>query len=335
MSPTSGTRLASFALTLAGLVAPTAAWGQASRVTIAPDTTEIHVGDPLALRLSVEHPADLAVRWPDSLSLGPFEALVLEVGETTAEGDAARTPAVLRVTAFELGELELPSFDVELTDGAARSVTVSTDPVVIGVTTVGLDESGDIREVKGPRMIARNWLLAWPWLLLALVIAGLAVWWFRRRRAGSRDESSAPPAPARPPHEIALEALDRLAASPLLERGEIKRYHIAVSRILRAYIEGRYRIWALEMVTPDVVSGLGRAGVDPETRTDVQRFLEACDVVKFAKARPDAETCRRRLADARDLVERTKFAPPPETETEAGATVEAEAAAQAAEAAVS
>lgn len=287
--------------------------GAAARVAIEADTTEIHVGDPLALRLSVEHPPDLSVRWPDSLALGPFEALALEVGDpvATAAGDAVRTPAVLHVTAFELGELELPSFDLEVTDGAERRVTVSTDPVVIGVTTVGLDEGGDIRDVKGPRALARNWLLLWPWALLALALAGLGVWWFRRRRGEAGGDRAETQAPERPPHEIALEALDRLAASRLLERGEIKRYHMEASRIIRAYVEGRYQVWALEMITPEVVSGLGRAGVDPETRTEAQRFLEACDLVKFAKRRPDAAACRRTLAQARDLVERTKFVPPP------------------------
>ncbi|WP_420633437.1 hypothetical protein [Candidatus Palauibacter sp.] len=287
--------------------------GQAPRATIEADTTEIHVGDPLTLRLSVEHPADLSVRWPDSLGLGAFEALTLEVGTPEASGGGLRTPALLRVTAFELGELEVPSLDLELTDGADRTVTVSTDPVVIGVTTVGLDEGGEIRDVKGPRTIARNWLLLWPWVLLALALASLGFWWFRRRRASDAGGSE-PPEPARPPHEIALEALGRLERSPLLQRGEIKEYHIEVSQIIRTYIEGRYRIWAMEMITPDVIAGLGRAGVDPETRTAFQRFLEACDLVKFAKWRPDAAACRDILKDARELVERTKFVPPPPVE---------------------
>ena len=300
--------------------------GQSPRVMIEPDTTEIHVGDPLALRLSVEHAADLAVRWPDSLSLGPFEALALEVSPSQASPDGARTTAVLHVTAFELGELELPSLTLELTDGGDETATVSTDPVVIGVTTVGLDEGGDIRDVKGPRAIARDWLLLWPWFLLAAALAGVGYWWGRRRDRSPDRLDSRPRAPARPPHEIALEALNRLEASPLLERGEIKPYHVEVSRVIRSYVEGRYRIWALEMVTPDVISSLRHAGVDAGIRTAFERFLEACDLVKFAKRRPDAAACRSILIDARTLVERTKFVPPPPAaESDATATKSAEA----------
>ncbi len=307
--------------------------GQSPRVSIEPDTTEIHVGDPLALRLSVEHPADLAVRWPDSLSLGPFEALALEVGPSEASPDGTRSTAVLHVTAFELGELEIPSLTLELTDGGAETATVATDPVVIGVTTVGLDEGGDIRDVKGPRAIARNWLLLWPWFLLAAALAGAAYWWGRRRDRGSGRIRSRPPVPARPAHEIALEALDRLEASALLERGEVKPYHVEVSRIIRLYVEGRYRIWALEMITPDVISSLGHAGVDPGIRTAFERFLDACDLVKFAKLRPDDAACRNLLADARALVERTKFVPPPPVATaDDGADATADDGAEASEA---
>ena len=304
-------RFAGLLLALGALGVGVGVEAQAPLLTIEPDTTEIHVGDPLTLTISVEHASDLSVRWPDSLSLAPFEALALETGSATPSGDGLITSARLHVTAFELGELEIPSFDIELTDGVDVTMIVSTDPVVIGVTTVGLDEGGDIRDVKGPRAIARDWLLLWPWLLLALTLAGLAYWWGRRRSRRRDGADATTPAPLRPPHELALKALDRLEASPLLARGEVKAYHIEVSRIMRSYLEGRYRIRALEMITPDVISSLGYAGVHPDTRTSFRRFLDACDLVKFAKVQPGDAACRAVLADARTLVERTKSVPPP------------------------
>jgi len=283
--------------------------GQESpRATLVTDTTEIHVGDLLTARLSVRHAADAAVRWPDSLDLGPFEVSSFRPNPPVVEGDEAQTTAVLTITAFELGELEIPSIELTLVDGAGGESTVATNPVVVGVTSVGLDEGGDIRDVKGPRSIARNWLLLWPWAAALAILAILVAWVVRRRRARVAP-SSRPVEPPKPAHEVAYEALSRLESSSLLERGEIKRYHIAVSQIIRTYIEGRFRVRALELITPEIVAGLVAAGIQPELRAEVQGFLEACDLVKFARHRPGAEECRSLLALARRLVDVTRPAP--------------------------
>ena len=47
-------------------------------------------------------------------------------------------------TAFQLGKLELPSFDVAVEDG--ERLLLPTDGWTVTVETVGLDEGGDIRD---------------------------------------------------------------------------------------------------------------------------------------------------------------------------------------------
>jgi len=287
--------------------APASLWAQqAPHATLVTDTTEIHVGDLLTARLSVRHATDETVRWPDSLDLGAFEVASFQPGPTVTEDGEARSTATLTITAFELGELEIPSIDLTLVDEAGGESSVATNPVVVGVTSVGLDEGGDIRDVKGPRSIARNWLLLWPWAA-GLVLAGaLGYWAARRRRAGGAPVERQTLRPSRPPHEIAYEALARLESSSLLDRGEIKRYHIGVSQIMREYIEGRFRVRALELITPEIVAELVEAGVEGEVRAEVHEFLDACDLVKFARHRPGPEECRALLALARRLVDVTR-----------------------------
>ena len=73
------------------------------------------------------------------------------------------------------------------------------------------------------------------WLLVAiavgiLIIGGL-LWW-RTKRNGQ--EEVLPPDPA---HRIAFHALDVLLASDLLKAGKIKEFYLAISDILRRYIE--------------------------------------------------------------------------------------------------
>jgi hypothetical protein len=101
---------------------------------------------------------------------------------------------------------------------------------------------------------------------------------------------------------VALQALAALEASPLLERGQVKEYHIAASDILRTYVEERFRVEALEMTTREVLEGLSEVGADAAFRVGLRTFLEACDLVKFAKARPGEARSREALALARRII---------------------------------
>jgi hypothetical protein len=75
---------------------------------------------------------------------------------------------------------------------------------------------------------------------------------------------------------------------------------------MRRYIEGRYRVDALEMATYEVIQGLERVGVAFDTRVQFDRFLGDCDMVKFAKLRPAIEACREMIPRARKLVDETR-----------------------------
>ncbi len=110
----------------------------------------------------------------------------------------------------------------------------------------------------------------------------------------------------RPPHEIALEALDALERAGLLERGEIKAFHVEVSEIVRTYVEERFTVRALEMTSAEVLDGLWRVGIEGGLLDDFRTFLERCDLVKFAKLRPTPEASGEMLSLARKLVEETR-----------------------------
>lgn len=279
------------------------------------DTAVVHLGDRLHLTVEVTHGADERVLWPDSLTLEPFEVLEATIGEPVTSGERITSSLTLTLTAFELGTLELPSFDV-LVESEERHV-LATDGWTVTVESVGLDEGGDIRDVKGPLSISRNWWLLWPWVAGALVLAGLALWWYRRHQRRERPEAPAPRVPRRPPHEIALEALARLDQERLLDRGEIKAFHIRISEILRVYLEGRFGIDAMELVTDEVVDELVRTGLDAAVVEAMRAFLEACDLVKFAKHSPAPAASREMLPTARRLVESTRPVPAPAEATAA------------------
>ncbi|NNF13287.1 MAG: hypothetical protein HKN72_08695 [Gemmatimonadetes bacterium] len=277
-----------------------------SRLTTTLDTTLITVGDRISLEVRVEHPADALVSWPDSLDADPFEVLEARVTPTRARGESSVSSAVFFLTTFELGEVELAGFNVRVLHPDEREEVLTTDRYGVEVVSVGVEEGSDIREIRGPLAIPVG-ILSLLAVALFLMLLGAAVYaaWARRRK-GEGDEGFLPGPSPRPAHEIALEDLQRLEASTLLADGQIKQYHIRVSEILRRYVEARFHVPALEMTTWEVIGGLQSAGVDEGTRVDLRRFLDQCDLVKFAKAEPDEAASRRLLELGRALVERTK-----------------------------
>jgi len=214
-------------------------------------------------------------------------------------------PRTIVLTAFELGELEIPSFAIGLTHPDGSEASVQTDPWGVEVRSVGLDEGEEIRAIKGPLAIALGVVSVLPWLLGALVVIGLGVWWWRRRRPEDNREFG-PVVLPRPAHEVALEALAELEGAGFLERGSFKEYHVRLSEIMRVYLEARYDVHALEMTSAEVVDALWRVGIEGELLDRFRRFLERADLVKFAKFEPTSAESRALLEEARGLVEETR-----------------------------
>jgi hypothetical protein len=270
------------------------------------DSTQVTVGDRITFTVLVDHEIGARVVWPDSLDLDPFEVLEARAGLPEVNGERERSTAVLSLTVFELGVLEIPSFELEVLSGDGSVEVVSTRRYGIQVLSVGADETGDIRGIRGPMAIAISVVRVALFAILLVSLLIVAYQLFRRfRRRPSDDSASDPGPPLRPAHELALEALDRLAASPMLDRGQVKEYHIEISDVLRRYVEARFGVPALEMTTWEVVGGLEREGVEPEFRDGLRSFLDRCDLVKFAKVRPDVDSSRSLILEGRSLVERS------------------------------
>ncbi len=132
----------------------------------------------------------------------------------------------------------------------------------------------DIRDIRGPQFVAPAWLL--PALVAGgavLALGAYGVWrWQRRRR----------PAPSRLPFEVALQRLEDLRA--LMRPQSAREFSIAVSDIVRSYIEQGFELTATHRTTEEFLRDLlefphaALAG----HRALLSEFLHQCDLVKFA-----------------------------------------------------
>jgi hypothetical protein len=271
---------------VAGAAAPTA------HLRLEPASAPI--GTPVRLVLSVDAPPGVQVVLPDA----PVAAEHVDMGPAPATAGRAWT-----VRAWEPGahRIAVPPVRWTAADGSAGSVDV--EPVTLDVPSVLGDARGAeaLRDVKPPVAFPPAWR---PWavgaLVLALLVAaGVAV----RRRRARRTAPAVPPTPPPPAHEVALAALDALAARRLPEAGAFAEFYAALSGIVRTYLEGRFALRAPEMTTDEFLAAAGRtATLRPDDRAALGAFLHEADLVKFARHVPAVADAGRAFDAARRFV---------------------------------
>jgi hypothetical protein len=270
---------------------------------------EATVGDRLTATLVVVLPPGAR---PDPSPLPPRlgQATVLggRWGEPRPGPDGVRWTWTGELAAFAPGDLVLPAVTVA---GAA------TDPVTVTIRSVlppqDQGEAATLADLKPPAEIPPDYgPLRRALLVLAglLALAGVATW-LHRRWAG---KLAAVPVPSDPFRRMAPEiwaygALGELVAKGLPEEGRVDLFFAELSRILKQYLGGRYRLDLLERTTAEVPGLLRQAGAPPGAVADLVGLLQACDQVKFAQARPAAEACREAVESAYRLVDATRPVP--------------------------
>ncbi len=84
---------------------------------------------------------------------------------------------------------------------------------------------------------------------------------------------------------------------------------MVLSEIVKRFLGEHHRFDALDRTTEEVLADLRIKGVPAAEAGRVREFLEACDLVKFAKHAPEVETIRETVASARALIETGKPRP--------------------------
>jgi hypothetical protein len=159
--------------------------------------------------------------------------------------------------------------------------------------------SPDIHDIKPPIVIPNDWEWLWLTIVVLVVLAALlfALWLWRKSRSQIHIP---PPVPA---HIRAKEALQK--ALEII--GQPKSFCILVSDTVRLYLEERFEFRAPERTTEEFLRELGTTDLlTTEQKESLGRFLESCDLVKFAKYEPGENELLELHSSAVKLVEETE-----------------------------
>lgn len=275
-----------------------------SRVT--PDPSQI--GDLIKLEVTAAYPAGYAVNIPLGLKMDPLHLVSVDESEPESTGQGFRKVFTITLQHFGVGEAKTPRFELTYVapDGGVQTATVP--PHTFTVTALLANEADPRRQGEDPPVsleYPNTWAETAIYFAAGALVAGFvsALLWLRWRR---RPRPVVLP-PPEPPDRVALRALDRLQEADYVGRGEFQIHYLLLTEIIKGYLEGRFGIDALERTTDELRRTLLAAEpqLAPLKPTDVVRFLQQCDLVKFARFAPPPSEAAAALEQARGMVRST------------------------------
>jgi hypothetical protein len=283
---------------------------QAPSVTTRPERSQVSLGEPFHVTVTVLHPAKMLVNLPSTLNLSDAWA---ELGDRdvivgTEPDGLSRTVFTLTVAALELGEQTFPAIALGYQVGGELR-QLDTLPFSVEVASVVGKGAEELRPIAQPvRVFERDFTLVW--VLGGLVVGGAAAVLLRSFVRAARERSPAARAAAEaarvlPPDEAALERLRALASSSQLDDDDRRPVYFALTEIVREYLGRRYGFDALELTSEELVARLPRFA-PPEAAERLGPWLAACDLVKYARVPASRVQAEQAIAEAVALIESTR-----------------------------
>jgi hypothetical protein len=287
-----------------------------AEVVLEVSPAEATVGERLQAALSVVLPSDVRLETaPIGPSLGAFAVDSGSWSGPQPEAGRQRWTWTGALVSFRTGELELPSVRISFERADGRRGSAESPPRTVLIRSVidpretaegGIPELADL---KAPASLEPDYSALWTasGLLALLLAAAAVVWWLQRRYAAKLVRVAMPEDPFRrtPPHVWVHEELQSLLDRRLPERDEVDLFFAELSRIVKLYLGGRYRVELMERTSGEVPGVLTQAGTPVAAIGETARLLARADAVKFAGEWPDPEGCRRAVESAYGIVDAT------------------------------
>lgn len=274
----------------------------AVKIEIKLEKDRAYLGDPINTAVMVAFPKETVIKLPEWRKL--FENFQLEIkgaDKPVIENNTETLAYNFTITPFKLGTLKIPSLELKyiLKDGTKGSILTPEKSVKIN-ELVGKDDK-EIKDIKPPQNIAypkHFYLIAAILLFVLIAIVFYAVNLFlKKRKKGVFVYEE-----IKSPYEIAQGRLRDLKKQNLLSIGLFKEYYTILSEVIRENLEGSFQIPVMDRTTGELYREMKKA-IDKSISLPVKDFLEICDLVKFAKFKPETLTAQEDFNKAEEIIE--------------------------------
>ena len=275
------------------------------------NSTDVQVGKPFTLDLSLKVPYGWFVEWNDfAIDTLSEQIDIIKRSEVERTADADSNVIVkqqLTLMTFDTGQIQLPAVGLTYAKSFDDPMRMQafTEPIDLYATTIVVDTLQPYKPIVEPIAAPVQMKEVYPWILGVLLLALLAfgIWYWSKHRKVKVDENgNIVRGPVIPPYDKAVDDLKRLREEKPWQSGKVKEYFSSLTDIVREYIEGQFGVNAIEMTTDDILEEVKPLRFSKETYNKLKETMEVADLVKFAKYSASALESDTALTDMTEFV---------------------------------
>ncbi len=300
-----------FIVILVGIVLlPLIANAQQPSVIFKSDSTHMLIGDHLKVQMEVRQNARtyLPLDAPEAMLPDNFELLSAgKIDTANTKNDILQLRQELTLTSFDTGVFVIPQGKIYYTNNEAMD-SINPQGFTIRISTVAVDTSQAIKDIKAPYEAPLNFAEIWPYLLgfVILLLLGYLIYRFIQQR-NKKPEKPVREKPKEPAHIIAFRELDKLKDQNLPEKGEVKLYYTLLTDIARNYLWHRFDVRTLERTSEEILTSVKTLSlVDRDDLNRLEDLFYNSDLVKFAKYKPPVDLHKKLMEETWKFVDDTK-----------------------------
>lgn len=292
------------------LIFSTITFAQEYKAEATLDSNRILIGDQIHVDFSLTAPKNVNLAMPEltneNMANTGIELVAKTAIDTTVLGEKMRYHQRWTITAFDSGSYIFPPIGIL---GPDSQLLAQSQALPFEVNTVAVDTTAAIRDIKSYAKVPLTFKEVLPYLLIGIAVVAviaLIVWLIVKYQSKRKPKKIvSKPKPKVKPHITALKELENLKLKKLWQNGQIKQYYSELTDILRIYIDGRFGINAMEMISSDIIRELNDNNLDNKLMKELEQTLTTADLVKFAKMEPFPDDHDRCFQQAIDFVKST------------------------------
>ncbi len=297
------------------------------------DSTLIFIGGQIDLRLQMSQPADIQVDFPlltDTIIKEIEIVKASRLDTLSRENQRLLIQQTYTITSFDSGLHYIPPIVFE---EASKKLGQKIETNHLSLMVVNpfeeVDPQKGITDIKMPLNTPfhlSELLKYWPWLLGVIILAGI-ITLVVMKLTGKKVSANIfkKEEPQLPPHEIAIQELDKIKEEKLWQRHLEKAYYSRVTDTLRRYIEDRYEFSTMEQTSDEILESFkGIEDIDKKSLENLKTILTTADLVKFAKHEPLPDENDLNMINAYFFINQTKRVEIKSLEEEKEAMMQAE-----------